>query len=106
MQDYEVRALEKVNYSLNLNDRLLEGVMGLCGETGEVMDIVKKYMWQGHQLNLGHLCEELGDVLWYIVDIAGSVGLTLDDIQKQNIRKLDKRYPNGFKSEYSINRSE
>ena len=31
MQDYEVRALEKVNYSLNLNDRLLEGVMGLCG---------------------------------------------------------------------------
>ena len=105
MQDYEVRALEKVNYSLNLNDRLLEGVMGLCGEAGEVMDIVKKYMWQGHQLNLGHLCEELGDVLWYIVDIAGSVGLTLDDIQKQNICKLDKRYPNGFKSENSVNRS-
>ena len=104
MNDYETRALSKVNYSLTTNERLLEGAMGLCGETGEVVDIIKKYMWQGHSLNLQHLCEELGDILWYVVDTAEAVGLTLDMIQRKNIEKLDKRYPKGFNSELSQTR--
>ena len=105
MQDYEIRAIGKVNSSLNMNERLSEGAMGLCGEAGEVTDLIKKYLYQGHELKLTELCEELGDVLWYIIDIASTVGISFETIQQENIKKLDKRYPNGFSSERSINRS-
>lgn len=50
---------EKASY-----DKLINGVMGLCGEAGEYIDVVKKMMFQQHELNADKLIEELGDVLW------------------------------------------
>ena len=79
-------------------------VLGLCGESGEVADIVKKHKYHGHILPDGKLYEELGDVLWYIAEMATTLGVLLEDIVLMNIRKLQKRYPEGFSSERSINR--
>ena len=78
--------------------------LGLCGESGEVADIVKKHIDQGHALNIEKYKEELGDVLWYLAHAAETVGATLDEIAELNIEKLRKRYPTGFSVERSVNR--
>lgn len=83
---------------------LLNGVMGLCGEAGEVIDLVKKHLHQGHELDHVKVVEELGDVLWYCALIAEAVGATLSEVMQDNIRKLEERYPSGFDKAGSIHR--
>ena len=84
--------------------RLLNGLMGLNGEAGECIDILKKYLFQGHELDKKHLAEELGDVAWYLSVAADALGYSLQEIFKMNIEKLHERYPDGFEEERSINR--
>ena len=86
------------------HDRVLNGVMGLCGEAGECIDIVKKAMMQGHRMDTAKLIEELGDVMWYCAELASGLGVTLDEVACANIDKLRKRYPDGFSAEDSIRR--
>ena len=86
--------------------QLENGLMGLCGESGESMEILKKHRHQGHRLDRQKLAEELGDVLWYCAETASALGLQLDDVAAANIHKLEMRYPEGFSSERSVNRSE
>ena len=78
--------------------------MGLCGEAGEVIDLVKKHLHQGHPLNKEQLIKELGDVAWYLAEAAYALGVDLDTVCAGNISKLKKRYPEGFDKERSINR--
>lgn len=80
------------------------GVMGLAGESGECIDILKKHLFQGHVLDRAKLLDELGDVLWYIAITAKGLGLSMDEVATYNIAKLTKRYPDGFDSDRSINR--
>ena len=92
--------------SPNDHERIVNGCLGLAGESGECCDIVKKVLFQGHNLDREKLCDELGDVLWYIAETAAGLGVTLDDIAERNINKLRNRYPNGFDPERSIHRPE
>lgn len=85
---------------------LLNAVMGLNGEAGEVIDHVKKVCFQGHELDREHLVEELGDVAWYLAVCAEALGVTLEEVMKRNIDKLKARYPEGFDKARSINRKE
>lgn len=78
-------------------DMLINGGLGLCGETGEVVDLIKKYIYHGKELPREDLIAELGDVVWYIVEIAAAIDCSLEDILITNVEKLTKRYPNGFK---------
>ena len=80
--------------------------LGITGEAGEVADIIKKAAFHGHELDIPELEKELGDVLWYLANIASVVGLDLSDIAEKNINKLKKRYPEGFSEERSVNREE
>ena len=86
--------------------RILQGLMGLCGESGECMDILKKHIYQGHEFDKHHLALELGDVAWYLAIAANAIGYSLNDICWMNIMKLKDRYPDGFDAELSINREE
>lgn len=106
-KEYQEKALKtKGAYTDNI-DQLINGVMGLNGEAGEVIDIVKKYLYQGHELNHNKLIDELGDTLWYINLIASALNVDLEHIAKYNIGKLKRRYPKGcFRVEDSVNRSE
>ena len=45
------------------SSKIENGILGLCGETGEIADVYKKYLYQGHVLDRDHMAEELGDVL-------------------------------------------
>ena len=90
-----------------LNMKQLEnGLMGLCGEAGECMEILKKHRHQGHRLDREKLLDELGDVLWYVAEAAAGAGFTLDEVARGNVEKLLKRYPNGFDPTRSVNREE
>lgn len=87
-------------------NQLANAVLGLCGEAGEVGDLIKKQLFHGHTANPQKIAEELGDVLYYVFWIANLYDLTVDQIVAQNIQKLYFRYPDGFDSDRSINRSE
>ena len=84
--------------------RLLTSALSLCGEAGEFGNDVKKMIRHGHVISPEYLAEELGDVLWYIADLATVLGFTLDDIAQRNVEKLRARYPSGFSCEASRNR--
>ena len=85
---------------------LLNGALGLTGEAGEVVDIIKKHIFHGHALYIDELVKELGDVLWYVALISEAIGKSLDTIMEVNIEKLKNRYPEGFSESASINRTE
>ena len=83
---------------------LLNGVMGLNGEAGECIDMVKKHLFQGHELNKDKLVKELGDVAWYLALGATTIGYDLETILQMNVDKLMERYPDGFDPEKSLHR--
>ena len=87
------------------NFRLIQGLMGLNGEAGEAMDILKKHLFQGHDLHREHLAKELGDVAWYLAVSADALGYSLEDVFQMNIQKLRARYPEHFEVEKSLNRA-
>ena len=70
--------------------------MGLAGEIGEVIDIMKKHIYQGKELDITDVIEEVGDVLWYIANFCNINNITMDECMKSNMKKLKKRFPNGF----------
>ncbi len=84
--------------------RLENGLMGLNGEAGEAIDILKKFLFQGHDLDKVHLAKELGDVAWYLAITADALGYSLEEIFEMNAEKLRVRYPDGFSEEFSRNR--
>lgn len=106
INEYQQLANRTINKELSKKDTLANGVMGLCGESGEVIDLVKKYLFHGHELKKDLLIEELGDVAWYLAEIAYAIDVDLESIFENNIEKLKKRYPNGFDKERSINRND
>lgn len=106
INEYQQLAMKTLNPALSEKDVLINGVMGLCGESGEAIDIVKKWLAQGHELDKEKLKKELGDICWYLAETATALGCDLEDIMAANIEKLRKRYPEGFDTEKSINRNE
>ena len=81
--------------------RLLEGVMGLTGESGECDELLKKHLFQGHALDREHVAKELGDIAWYLAQSADAIGYDLETIFAMNLEKLGARYPDGFDQEKS-----
>ena len=106
INEYQKLAMTTLNPDLSKKDVLINGVMGLCGESGEAIDIVKKWLAQGHALDKVKLAKELGDICWYVAETATALDLSLEDIMAANIEKLRKRYPDGFDANRSRNRSE
>jgi len=106
INEYQKLAMTTLNPALSPKDVLINGVMGLCGESGEAIDLVKKHLAQGHELDKEHLAKELGDIAWYLAETATAIGYPLEEILQMNIDKLKKRYPDGFAMERSVNRNE
>ena len=106
VNEYQKLAMITLNPALDKKDVLINGVMGLCGESGEAIDIVKKWLAQGHELDRDKLAKELGDIAWYLAETATALGLDLDAIFAANIEKLKRRYPEGFDAERSIHRTD
>lgn len=104
--EYQILAISSMNKDLTKKDMLINSMMGLNGEAGEAIDLVKKHLFHGHELNKEALIKELGDIAWYLAEAAYALDVDLETVLKLNIEKLKKRYPNGFEVSKSINRVE
>ena len=102
VNEYQELAMATLNPELDKKDVLINSVMGLCGESGEAIDIVKKWLAQGHELDKERLTKELGDIAWYLAEAATALDLPLEQILQGNIDKLKKRYPDGFDVKRSL----
>ena len=103
------RLVELDQQGINI-ERLLTGAVGLSAEGGELMEIVKKLIFQGKPVNdetIFHLKRELGDVMWYVMQVLMSLNISIEEVIEMNVEKLQKRYPGGeFDPYYSENRQE
>ena len=89
-------------------ERLLTAGVGINAEGGEFMEIIKKMVFQGkpwNEDNREHLIIELGDVMWYVAQACMALEISFDDVIATNVKKLEKRYPEGtFDPYFSENR--
>lgn len=106
VNDYQKAAMATLNPALDKKDVLINSVMGLCGESGEAIDIVKKWLMQEHELDKEHLVKELGDVAWYLAEAATALDIPLEAVFQGSLDKLRQRFPNGFDTGASVNRKE
>ena len=106
VNEYQKAAMATLNPALDKKDVLINSVMGLCGESGEAIDIVKKWLMQGHELDREPLVRELGDVAWYLAEAATALDVPLEAVFQGNLDKLRQRFPNGFDTGASVNRKE
>ena len=104
INEYQAAAMRTAG-TIDKQQLLVNGVMGLNGEAGECIDIVKKHLFQKHELDTEHVAKELGDVAWYVAVTAYAVGYDLESVLKMNIDKLRARYPNGFEAAKSRHRA-
>ncbi|MGN1021594.1 MAG: MazG nucleotide pyrophosphohydrolase domain-containing protein [Aristaeellaceae bacterium] len=104
VNEYQREAMTLLRPDLTKQDALVNAAMGLCGESGEVVDLVKKHLFQGHPLDREKLIKELGDVAWYLAEAATALDVPLSEILQGNLDKLHRRYPQGFTVERSMHR--
>ena len=104
INEYQKLAMHTLNPALSRRDVLMDSALGLCGESGEVADLLKKHLMQGHPFDREKFARELGDVAWYLAEAATALDMDLEDILQMNIEKLKRRYPDGFNVEKSIHR--
>lgn len=86
------------------NVRLLHAAIGLCTESGEIQDQLKKAIFYGKPLDKVNLAEELGDIFWYMAIMADALGVSFDEIQEKNIAKLKARYGAKFTEAAALTR--
>ena len=94
VNEYQKLAMTTLNPALDKKDVLINSVMGLCGESGEAIDIVKKWMAQGHELDKEHLVKELGDIAWYLAEAATALDISLGACH--NLLILQHQYLNSL----------
>lgn len=104
VNDYQKEAMTLLNPALTEKDVLMNALMGLCGESGEAIDLMKKHLYQGHDLDKEKLVKELGDIAWYLAEAATGLHIDLSEVLQRNLDKLHARYPQGFSTERSMHR--
>src|ERR1700749_1985410 len=92
------KSRERIIHHFNL----VHACMGICTESGELMDAIKKTTIYGKPLDITNISEEIGDLFWYLGLICNELHLKFEDIWEQNISKLRIRYPNNFTEENAI----
>lgn len=105
MRQYQEAARRTQNPSLSPRDKLEHATWGLISEVGEITAIFQK-MHQGHPVDTNALRKEIGDCLWFIAELCDTYHFDMGCVAEENIIKLRKRYPEGFKAEQSIHRAE
>ena len=91
--EYQLASRRTMPAEFSRKDLLLNLCLGLAGETGEFVDVVKKHLYHGHELDLDSVKSELGDILWYMSSLAVALNVNLSDVAEMNIDKLKKAVP-------------
>jgi NTP pyrophosphatase (non-canonical NTP hydrolase) len=85
-------------------DGLLHAAVGLSGESGEVLDLIKKHWVYGKPLDKEKLVEELGDIFFYFTALLIQLDVDIGEVTVNNVQKLSKRYPTGYSDAAAIAR--
>ena len=101
--EYQALARRTQNTELSDKDKLEHALFGCMSELGEIAGIYQK-AHQGHKGYCGEVAKELGDLMWFIAELADCIEVNLDDVAKTNIEKLKIRYPGGFTAKDSLER--
>lgn len=104
MNQYQSLAQRTAQSDHPLMMRKAIAALGLAGEAGEAADLIKKEVGHGHPPDRERIARELGDVLWYVAEVAACYGLTLGEVAHGNVIKLVERYPDGFTTAASLAR--
>jgi NTP pyrophosphatase (non-canonical NTP hydrolase) len=96
MNEYQRQALVTMMKFDSKKDQIINGLLGLAGESGEVCELLKKHFCVGDELDKEKLKKELGDVMWYIAEICDAYGFTMQDVAEKNISKLRARHGEKF----------
>lgn len=102
---YQILAARTQNDKLSNTETLHHALFGLAGETGEILSIYQKGL-QGHEIDTDKVVDEMGDLLWFLSELADCLNVDLDYVAEKNIDKLKRRYPDGFDAERSVHREE
>lgn len=105
IRTYQKLADRTVNKDLSSAQKESHALHGMASEVGEIHALYQK-TYQGHPLDKEHLKSELGDLMWFIAEMCTANNWTLEEICIRNITKLEKRFPQGFSAEESLNRAE
>lgn len=93
----ELEYLEKCKRTWNSGDANIEHCSyGLVTESAEIMDMLKKHKFYGRDFNMVNLKEEIGDLLYYVHILCDEIDYPIEQARKDNIIKLQKRYPEKF----------
>ena len=100
---YQIKAARTLinapGFGISDNDiMIIWNAIGLAGEAGEVAELVKKGIFHQHGIDREKMVKELGDVMWYVAALCTKLDMDLGVIMEVNIRKLEKRYPDGYSS--------
>ena len=98
LDEYQRAALRTTNPALAPDERLLDAAAGLAEEAGEVLGLVRKRVFQQRQTDRDRFVEELGDALWCLAATADALGVSLSEIAQNNLDKLARRHPSGFRA--------
>lgn len=103
--EYQTLARRTQNPDIFIYEREMHALHGLSAEIGEINGIYQK-SYQGHMFDVEKAVEEMGDVLWFMAELADVLDVPLEEVARRNIEKLRKRYPNGFDEDRSVNREQ
>lgn len=103
--EYQKLARRTQNIELTLAEKENHALFGMASEVGEIHSIYQK-VYQGHTMDYHRVIDEMGDLMWFMAELADAIGVSLDDVADHNIAKLRKRYPQGFDVEHSVHREE
>jgi len=100
---------ESENYKFigtgKVTPRIEHAIYGVVTEAGELMGAIKKAKIYGQDLDRVNLIEEMGDLMWYLALLSDDLGVDFEDLWKENIEKLEARYPEKYTDELAINRN-
>lgn len=85
--------------------RLVHSMIGLCTESAEIQDMMKKHIFYGKDIDKVNFKEELGDLMWYMAIACDELGVSLEEIMQTNVDKLRARYGEKFTEEAALNRN-
>lgn len=88
----------------SMQDDNMHMILGMVTEVGELADVFKKNMAYGKEIDWTNVYEELGDLMWYVINFCTANAIDLEAVLYTNVRKLETRYPEKFSGEAAINR--
>ena len=105
-KEYQEKAGRTRNVRIGEHAEAINYGLGMVCEAGEVGDLLKKWAFHNHEFDRDEVIKEIGDTMWYMANLCTIFDISMEEVAQKNIDKLQKRYPQGFSADDSINRKE